>query len=601
MNAAASEARLPSLRRLPPPALVALTVVVLVLFGLPIVMLLAGAFRSAPPGSAGQWTFSAVAAVYSDADTYRTLGNSVVLSASQHLVGIALGVFFAWIVARTNTPLRRLITPMMVVVFAIPNLFVAISYGLLAGSPNGLVNDLAVDLLGGRPRVVVDVYSWWGLIFVSSLKVVPVMYLLLLGPVLALNRSLEEAAVMAGSGRARTFLRIQLPLLAPVLSGLAVLGFVVGLGLLDTPLILGVPADIYVFPSRIYSYLAGGTSPRYAEASALSLLLVALILLLVLARARFLGGRDFTTLTGKSYSSERWDIGAWKWACSAAIVVFAFFALVLPAGQLLVGSLQPIFGVSDKYNLDNYRTLLEDSTAVGAIGNTLLIGVVGGFVATTLALFVAYAARRSRSRLRRLPELSVWLVVAFPGIVLGLGTVWAYLSIPVLRQLYGSLWIVLIALVVFISPTAGRAIDGAVVQIDRELEEAARISGASATRTLIGVVARLIAPAFLATWFVTGVAVAGNLDVSILLSGPGNQTVPVLTYNYYSQNGQTEQAAALLCILMAIVAALFVVGRGLYALVGAVLAHRRRRKDRPQWPADVGTGRGRRAEVIAGG
>lgn len=575
MATVAAPARRRMRSRRPSIGVAALSAAVLLLFGLPVVMLVVGAFRSGVPGFTSEWTTAAVSEVFRDAATYTTLRNSVILSASEHVLGIALGLFFAWVVARTNTPVRRLVTPMMVVVFAVPSLFVAISYGLMAGTPGGLVNKLAVDVLGGDPRVVVNVYSWWGLIFVSTLKVVPVMYLLLLGPVMALNRSLEEAAVMAGGGRMRTFLRIQIPLLAPVLSGLAVLGFVVGLGLLDTPLILGVPADIYVFPSRIYQYLAGGAGPQYGKASALSLMLIVLILLLVVARARFLGGREFTTVTGKSYNTDRWDIGPWKWVCAAAIVLYGFFALILPVGQLIVGSLQPIFGVSKIYNLDNYRTLLENPTAVRAVRDTLVIGLLGGFAATALALVIAYTARRSRSRLRRVPELAVWLVVAFPGVVLGLGMVWAYLSVPVLRQLYGTTWILLVALVVWISPVAGRSVDGAVVQIDRELEESARISGASAARTLVGVVGRLIAPAFLATWFVAGVAVAGNLDVAILLSGPGSQTVPVLTYNFYSQNAQTSQAVALLCGLMAIVAVLFLVVRvGL--LVAQALGRRRR-------------------------
>lgn len=547
------------------------------MFGLPIVMLLVGAFRSAPPGLPGEWSTDAVLQVYSDPRTWETFGNSVILSVTEHALGIALALFFAWVVARTNTPLRRLVTPIMVIVFAVPNLFVAISYGLLGGSPNGLLNRLALTFVGGDPRVVFDTYSWWGLIFVGTLKVVPVMYLLLLGPVLALNRSLEEAAVMSGGGRAATFLRIQIPLLAPALSGLAVLGFVVGLGQLDVPLVLGRPAGIYVFPSQVYQYLAGGSGPQYAQANALSILLVVVILLLVILRRQLLGDREFTTVTGKSYNTDRWDVGGWKWVCTAAIVLYAIFALVLPVGQVVVGSLQPIFGVGNVYNFSNYERLFADPVAMSAVRNSILVGVVGGFLAACLAVVIAYTARRAQSRLRRVPESLVWLTVAFPGIVLSLGMVWAYLTVPFLRPLYGTLSILLIALVVYISPTAVRAIDGAVVQIDRELEESARMSGASAARTLSGIVARLIAPSFLATWFVAGVAMAGNLDVAILLSGPGNQTVPVLTYNFYSQNGQTQLAAALLCLLLGIVAAIFIVGRLVYTVVRTAILRGRRR------------------------
>ena len=569
-----------SLRRLP---VVVLSVLVLFFFGLPVMMLIVGAFRTGEPGLAASWTLAGLQSVYTSADTYTTLKNSVILSLTEHAVGLSLGFVFAWVVVRTNTPLRRLVTPMMVVIFAVPQLFIAISYGLLAGSPNGLANRALVGLLGGPPRAVVNVYSWWGLIVVSTLKVVPVMYLLVLGPVRAMNRSLEEASVIAGANRFKTFFRIQVPVLAPVLSGLAVLGFVIGLGLLDTPLILGVPAGIYVFPSRIYDYIGGGASPQYDRATALSLLLVVFILILVGLRRLLLGSREFTTVTGKGYSTERWDIGGWKWVFTAAIVIYGFFALILPVGQLIIGSLQPIYGIGSTFTLDNYREALQLDGVGAAIANTVITGLAGGFLATALAVVIGYTARRSRSRLRSVPEYAVWMITAFPGIVLGLGMVWAYLTVPVLRNLYGSVWIVTIALVVYISPTAGRAIEGAIAQIDEELEESARMSGAGQLRVVGGIVARLILPSFLATWFVAGVAVAGNLDVPLLLAGPGNQTVPVLAFNLYRQSGQTAAAAALLCLLMAIVAGAFLLLRVSWLIAArGIAAVGRRRLERDQ-------------------
>ena len=136
-----------------------------------------------------------------------------------------------------------------------------------------------------------------GISFVSGLKSVAVMYLLLMGPVRALNRSMEEAALLSGASRLRLFLDINIPILLPTLSGLAILGFVNSLGQLDVALILGVPAGIYVFPTQIYDFLA--TTPiRYDSASALALLLIAIIYLLVMIRSKALGNRNFITVTG---------------------------------------------------------------------------------------------------------------------------------------------------------------------------------------------------------------------------------------------------------------------------------------------------------------
>ncbi|MCZ4141770.1 hypothetical protein BZG17_28620, partial [Escherichia coli] len=155
-------------------------------------------------------------------------------------------------------------------------------------------------------------YSWAGLIIVSGLKAFSVMYLLLLGPVRALNRSLEEAALLSGANRVRLFLDVNIPILLPTLSGLAILGFVNSLGQLDVALILGVPAAIYVFPTQIYDFLA--TTPiRYDSASALALLLIAVIYILVAIRSKAIGNRNFITVTGKAFRIEKEEIGRWKW------------------------------------------------------------------------------------------------------------------------------------------------------------------------------------------------------------------------------------------------------------------------------------------------
>ncbi|MQA88446.1 MAG: ABC transporter permease subunit [Streptosporangiales bacterium] len=530
-----------------------LTVFIVFLFAWPVVMLVLGAFRTSPPGLPGSWSPDAVTSVYTNPATYETLKNSVVLSTSVQVLGILAGFFFAWVVARTNAPLRGLVTPMMLLIFAIPSLFFAISWGMLANDPAGIINK-GLRAATGSGASFLDVYSWGGLIGVTALRVTSVMYLLLLGPVFAMSRSLEEASMISGAGRLKTFFRINIPVLLPALSGLAILGFVIGLGLLDVALVLGVPAGIYVFSTEIYGYILSTTPARYDQASALSLLLIALVVSLVLAQRRLLGGREFTTVTGRSYSQDRWDIGKWRWVCAGAIVGYGVLALVLPLVQLVLGSLQPVFGVYGRFTLANYQTLLSDPFVFQALLNTILVGVLGGFFATALAVTISYVARRSRSRLRSIPEMAVWLVVALPGVILALSVTWAYLSVPVVRQLYATVWMVMIALIVYVSPIAGRATAGSIAQIGPELEESARVCGASAARTVVGIVARLITPSFLAAWFVTGVLAAGNLDVPILMSSPSNETVPVLVYNLYTQAGEPAQAATLLCMILAVVA-----------------------------------------------
>lgn len=568
------------------------TLVMLVLCGIvaflfvwPVVMLAAGAFRTAAPGLGGEWTVSGLVDAYTDPATYRTLLNSLIYTFGVQVFVVFGSVFFAWMVARTNTPLRRIVTPMMVLVFATPTLFFAISWGMLGNDPAGLLNVL-FRWLTGTEAALLNINSWYGLIGVTVLKFTSAAYLLMIGPFMALDRSLEEASTISGAGRIRTFFLVDVPVLAPAITGLVVLGLGITMGVLDLPLLLGTPAGIEVFPTEIFSYINNSTPANYSAASSLSMLLVAVMVVLLFARERVLRGRQFVTVTGRSYSRERTDIGKWRYLTAAAIVVYGLLAFVLPLAQLVMGSLQPLFGLYGRFTLEHYRTALSSSEVVGALGNTIAIGVIGGLVATTLSLVVSYGYHRSRSSLRGIPYYGVWTLVAVPGVVLGLSMAWAYLTVPGLRNLYATVWIVMIALIAAITPIAARATDGAVVQISHELEEAARISGASSSRAMVDIVGRLILPSFFAGWFISGTLAAGNLDVPILLSSPSNRTIPILVYEQYS-SGRWAQAAAVFCLVLGLIAAILVaaaVARWLLRLSGW---RRRPASPLPPDPLDV--------------
>lgn len=518
------------------------------LFVYPVAMLVVGAFRNTDPSFPAEWSFRAFTLAYTDPATYETIKNSIILSASVTVVATALGIMFAFLVTRTNTPLRGLVTAMMVLVVAFPPLFFTLGWALLGRPRVGLINRVA-SALAGSDVTVINVNSWFGLVLVIALKAASFGYLLLLGPFRAMDRSVEEASRTAGAGRLATFLRIDLPILAPAITGVLILSFIVGLEIFETPLILGIPAGIHVFATQIYGLINNHTPPEYGGASALSLLLVALVIGLVVLQWRVLGRRQFTTVTGKGSRTQPWDIGPWRYVGAALIAGYAMLALVLPILQLVLGSLQPIFGWYSSLTLDNYRTALLDPTFGVAIRSTLLVSVVGGFIAMSVAMLIAYAIRHSTSVLRRPLELSTWLPWAVPGVVLSLGMAWAYLSLPGLRGLFGTVWIVMLGLVVAAIPIASRAVAPALAQLTSELEESARVSGATPVRTFFGVVLPIIAPSFLTGWFITAILISGNLAIPILLSGPGNQTVPILVFNLYD-SGEAAQAAAVFVVIL---------------------------------------------------
>ncbi|WP_162606506.1 ABC transporter permease [Jiangella asiatica] len=526
---------------------------VLFLFVYPVVVLVAGAFRTAPPGRTGKWSLTPFLTAFGDPRTYETLQNSAIYAVTKQVIVLVIALTLVVVSTRTDHWLARVITPMAVMVFAMPGLFFAVSWGMLGNAEIGLLNTWfdAIPLVGGWMPTI-DTESWHGVIGVTALKSIAIEYLLLLGPFRAMDRSLEEAAAVSGASNTRTVLSINLPVMLPTITAVAIIGIGNVMGTLEVPLVLGLPAGIEVFSSRIYRYINAEYPAQYGEASSLSLLLVLLIVSLVLLQRRLLRGRNFETVTGKAHRRDPWHVsGAASFLVSVLILAYGVLALALPLLQLVLSSFQPFLGSLDNLSLQNYRVLLDDPAIHATIANSVVVGVLGGLLAMALAVAFAYGTSR-RTPLGRFISLATWIPYALPGIVLGLAILWAFIPVPGLQLLYATVWIVMIGLVVNTVPLTSRVAETALEQISVSLEEAAQVSGASRLRTITGILLRLILPSFLIGWFVAIIMIIGNLDVPVLMSAPENQTLSVQVFRFYSA-GQVTRAAALFCILLAII------------------------------------------------
>lgn len=537
----------------------------------PVAMVVVGVFRTGLPGTAESgWSASGLVEVFTSANTYSVLGQTVVLAVSVTVASTLLAVFFAWVVARTDAPLRRVVTPAMVLVLATPPLFFAVSWDMLGNARVGLINQ-AFTAMTGAAHGPVNIESWAGLIFVSSIKAAAFSYFLILGPFMSMDRSVEEASLLSGAGKARTFFGIHIPMLAPAISGAALLTMISFLEAFDVPQVIGLPAGIHVLPTEVYSFINATSGGQYAQASSLSLLLIVMVVALIAVQARVLGRRQFTTVSGKTYRTDRWRLGRAGWACAVAIAAYVLLALVLPLIQLYIGSFQTFYGIFAKPTLANYRTVLGDPEIIGAIRDTAMLAVLGGLVAMLVAVALARVARSSRGPVTRFISASAWMPMALPGIVLGLGIMWSYLSVPGLNQLYATPWILLIGLFVAAIPIAMRSAEGALAQIPGDLEDAARISGATRARAFVRMVLPLIAPSFLSGWLLAGILIASNLAVPVLLASPLSNTVSVEVLKLY-QGGDVPQAAAVFAVMLtaiAVVAAVLGVVRAVLVRVAA--------------------------------
>lgn len=514
----------------------------------PLVMLVFGSLRSAPPGFAGEWTLAAWGATFHDPGTLKALRDALLVSLIATAGATTLAAGLAFLSERSDLPLRSLITPCLLVVFATPALFYAMGYGFLANPYSGQLNAMLQWLLGDlAPRFNIE--TWAGVVAVMLLKKTAIIYLFLVAPFRNLDPSHDEASLLAGAGPLQTFLRINLPSLAPALTVAVLIGIVGGLQAYDMVLILGGPIGLDVISTRIMDYINSGVPSDYARASVLSLSIVAVLVLLCLAQARILGRRSYVSVGGKRGAPRRVRLRRARWPLLAVTWLALLFIALLPVGAVLFASLQPFPGVYESLSLDHYRDVLRLPRVLDAIGVTFSLAIAVGLLAMLLALFVANASRGLRGWQGASMRFMTLVPLAMPGVVIALAVLWGFVSVPLLRQLYGSLWLLIAALTICSLPLAIQVASSAVGQLSPDLGEAARICGASPRRAFFDILLRLLAPAFLAGWFMVAVLVSGNLEVPMLLKAPGLSPVAMVVYNI-NTSGDFSGAAALLVLLL---------------------------------------------------
>lgn len=550
-------------RRLRPHLLLSPLYILLgILFVWPLLMLVAGAFRTASPGNQGEWTLAAATTTFSSPGIFTAIGNSLVLTLTATVAATILAAAFAFLAERTDAPLRRWITPAMALMFATPTLFYAVGYGLLANPYSGLLNKL-IQVLFATTATPINIESWGGLIAVTIFRKTAVSYLFLIGPFRALSGMHEDASLISGASPLGTFFRIDLPILAPALTGVVLLGLVSGLHAFDLPLIIGSPAKIEVISTQIYDFLTTYTPPDYGRASFLSVVLVLVVALLYWLQLKVLGRRGYTTVGGKAAAARRFRVRGWlRPTLGVAIVLYLLVAEALPIASLFFSSLQPYPGVYSNFSLLNYAHALQRPAVLDAIVTTVTLALLVGGAAMIIALAVTQAGRAVGRRTTAALRFMTLIPLALPGLVTTLAVVWAYVSVPGLRDIYGTIWLMVLAMIVVVMPLAMQQAHAASAQIAPELLEAARIAGASAGRTLIDVTGRLIAPSFFAGWYIAGVIIIGNLDVPLLLGAPGLSTIAAEVYNLNAL-GRFSEASALLVILMLAMAVIGLAGWGL--------------------------------------
>lgn len=503
-------------------------------------------FTPQTAAKAAELTLGNYRQAYGSPETWVLFWNSLKFATGTAILSFGLGTLLAWMNERTNTPFKALFFALSLIPLVIPGILFTVSWILLGSPKIGLIN-LALQKLFATDAVFVNVYSMWGMIWVDALHYSPMAFLLMTAAFRAMDPALEESAVMSGASVWQVVYKVTLPLVWPAIFATLLILFVRAIESFEVPALLGLPVGIQVFTSAIYQAVH-----RYPSQIGLASSYAVTLLLITTVGVYFQSvlssrGNKYATMTGKGFRPRQIDLGPWRYVAVAVFLLYFLLIVVLPFAVLLWSSFQKFYSVPSmeaiqRMTLEPYRTILEHPSLWRSVWNSLALALGCATLIMLVTSVICWIVVKTKLPGRWLLDNIASLPMVFPGIVLGLSIMILYLYLPI--GVYGTIWIMLIAYVTRFLPYGLRYNTTSMLQIHKELEESAAMSGASWATTFRRIILPLLKPGLVAGWIYIMIVSIRELSSSILLYSPGNEVLSILIFELW-ENGQYVELSAL--------------------------------------------------------
>jgi iron(III) transport system permease protein len=446
--------------------------------------------------------------------------------------------------------------------FFLPLLPITMGWILLLDPHYGLINKFLMRIFA-LSEAPLNIYSYWGIIWCHLAFSTSVRFMLMTPAFSAMDAALEEAGLTCGSNRAGVLMRITIPALAPAVLASTALGFIRSLESLEIEMVLGIPAGIYVVSTKIWDFIHW-EPPLYDQATALCSISLLLIFLLVWLHRIFLRGREFTTVSGRSHIVETFTLGRWRWATCAFCLLFILVMIILPLATLIMGTFMEFVGHFDlekAWTTRHWTGVFTDLVFLRSLENTIVIGLSAAIVGALVYALISYLIVRTRLPGRGLIDILSWLPWALPGVLISLALLWAVLgSGDAVKLIYGTLFLLVVAIIIKEMPLGTQIIKAAVQQISPELEEASNAAGANWLEYFRRILLPLLKPTMVSVAIIVFISAARDIPTVIFLSTHETRTLSLLMLDYIAEADQ-EKAAVLGVFIVFLILALLLIGR----------------------------------------
>lgn len=483
--------------------------------------------------------------------------NTLYVGVGTVVVMIFFTVPLAWIYTRTDLPRKNVMLALITINVAIPSFLVAMGYIFIFNPSNGLVNEIWRVIVGAR-QTPFNVYSLGWVIFLQGVALSAPAFFMMVPTFQGIDTSLEEAASANGVKRWTAALYIVLPLASPAILAVAAYYFIIAVEIFDYAGMLATPARTYVAATLLYAFIHDGSGlPRYAEGASLGLIMAAAAMILAVAYLWSVRHADrYVVLTGKRKAQASLKLGQkgrrWGWGF---VATYFFLGTGIPLLMLLWASGMPFLRVPSwaalqNWNLQAYANVMP--MLPGLLKNNLLLMITVPTIGVTLAACMAWVGTRFKNRMRKGIDIAVMVAVAVPSIVGALGFLFFGLSINSYVAIYGTIWLIAIAMAARYLTWANRTVSGAMMQLHPEIEEACQVSGVRRGRSFVSVVLPNVARSLFISWFWLALLSMRELTIPIMLSRRGTDVFSTAIWGLNS-SGITDEAAALSVILACII------------------------------------------------
>ena len=472
-----------------------------------------------------------------------------------------MGFIFAWLVERTDMRYKALAMSLLSIGILFPTFLKAMGWVFLLHPRIGMINIFLMQLFG-LTNAPLNIATVSGIGFVKGLTLAPLAYVMISAALKSMNPALVEAASVHGVSQWRTLVRIELPLIWPALFSAVIWMFTVAIAAFDVPGVIGMANNIFTFSTAIYFMINPNEGlPRYGLTGAYGTIMVAVSLILMIPYFIALKqSHKYQIISGKAYQSRPVELGKWWLGAWGLLGLYFVLAFVLPLLAIFWVSLLPYvqapsWQAVSAITFERYTSSAFDSGILQAAANTLLLMIV---VPTLIVIFcsaISWIVTRSRLRWRVALDAVAFLPHPVPNLLFALAIAYLALLISNVIPLYGTLFVIIAVYVLCWISFGTRVLNNSMIQVHRELEEAAQVGGVSSFKILAKVIVPLIKPGLVYTWIWTSLSAYRELTMAVFLSSPKSQVLSTYIWGQWHGGGLGD-AAAIAIMMIAVMSPL---------------------------------------------